>query len=97
MVFKEGKQHVTGETILSCIGGELPILESGKPAAGCTDPEAAILPCIEGINIIVLDLLGVGLIKDSETHAVRTDKSFFSAEPEITIMGLGNCQDGVLR
>jgi hypothetical protein len=95
-VFVKLDDHVTRQAIAGRVCRKLPILEPAQPAARA-DPQGPPAIFKEGMDVVGFELRGVLLIADGEFNSIKACQPFLSSEPEITVSGLHDGVDGILR
>src|SRR5687768_5880132 len=72
-------------------------MEQTHQAFRGADPKCTLPISQQGANVVALDLWRILFIENSKSYAVEASQTLLSADPDVTIRGLCNGVNGVLR
>jgi hypothetical protein len=88
---------VVGKSVQGCVRGEASMAIARYAAVLGAEPQLAIPVFIERIEPIRVDSGRIALVEDGKADPVETDKAIEGDQPEVSIGGLVDCANAVLR
>src|ERR1017187_1180052 len=88
---------VVGKSVQGCVRGEASMAIARYAAVLGAEPQLAIPVFIERIEPIRVDSGRIALVEDGKADLVKTDKAIEGYQREVSIGGLVDCANAVLR
>jgi hypothetical protein len=96
-VFEQRQDRVTGKSVRNSQCAELSSAQERKAAANGSNPQSAAATGEDGVYFVTSEFRSIPLIEDRNVEPVKADQTEFCSKPQISVAGLGNCWNGILR
>ena len=96
-VFQKSENTIVCQSGIGCINGKAIIAAFDQTGSGQGNPEISVPIFDQIVDRVLPEFFRIDIIKSGEIYAVKTNQTFKSAEPQITVPRFDNRANGILH